>query len=526
MKHSIKWRITNIFVIIVVCCIGSIILFNALFLEKLYVRENVSILKKCYNSISEGIIDAYNNGYTLKELFNGSKSSSDQAETNFVYILRELQDTYSVAVVLMDKDNTTYSLFQDNRRFDKRIMSYIFKNDGSNKKLEIIEKNDKYVIAVNNHSPQFENRDVTTTFVKNYSDLECFGMLSDNETAFYLTIPVGSIKEPVALYNKLLVIISSVIIIVGSMAIYFISDKITKPLLRLSEISKKMSMLEFENKYEGHRDDEIGSLGEHMNEMSSKLEKAIGDLKNANVKLKQDLKEKEQLDIMRQEFVANVSHELKTPIALIKGYAEGLEDNSITKDEESRKYYIDVIKDEAEKMSKMVYQLLDLSQLERGMSDIDIERINLSDVLDGVLKSQHINIENENVKIINEVPKDLYVWADGYKLEEIIRNYFTNAMHYVDENKIIRFSVNDIDDNKTRFSVFDSGVQLSEEDLNRVWEKFYKVDKARTRSYGGTGLGLSIVKAIAEQHNTTCGCYNDEYNGVKGVAFYFDFSTK
>lgn len=553
MKKSIKLRLTISFIIVIICCIGSILLFNTMFLEKLYINEKKSIIKQSYYALEKGITEAYDMGYSLSDLFKKKKNpSSDNDESNLSRFLRELQEIYGVSTILMDSNNKTYSLFQNNSMFDRRMKDYIYKDMANNKNLQILEKNDLYTIAINGNnfiSPRIQrgtsdsgptefyessgpngegelrNRSSIPVFRRD-PDIECFGFLSDNETAFFLTIPVGSIKESIDLFNKVLILVSLVIILIGSVAIYIISNNLTKPLLQLSEISKKMSRLEFENKYEGKSEDEIGILGNSMNELSFKLEKAIKELKNANIQLKADLEKKEHLDLMRQEFVANVSHELKTPIALIQGYAEGLETDGIVDSKDKRDYYVSVIKDETEKMNNMVHQLLDLSALERGLSELDITRINLYEIVNGVCQSFELKFKEKGIELAINIPDDVFIWADGYKTEEVLKNYLSNAINHIDDNKIINIFTKTNSVNTIRLSVFNTGVQLPAEEMDRIWEKFYKVDKAHTRSYGGTGLGLSIVKAIAEQHNTICGCENITIDGKSGMVFYFDFQTK
>lgn len=553
MKKSIKLRLTITFIIVIICCIGGILLFNTLFLEKLYINEKKSIIKKSYYALEKGITEAYDMGYDLSDLFKKRKSTSGESdESNLSRFLRELQEIYGVSTILMDSNNKTYSLFQNNSMFDKRMKDYIYKDLANSNNLQILEKNDLYTIAIHNNNVEMkkiktgtsdggpsnyyesdgpgEGSDVKNRNVamppKKDSDIECFGFLSDNETAFFLTIPVGSIKESIDLFNRVLIIISFITIVVSSVAIFIISQNLSKPLLQLSEISKKMSRLEFENKYEGNSEDEIGILGNSMNELSTKLEKAIRELKNANIQLKADLEKKEKLDLMRQEFVANVSHELKTPIALIEGYAEGLETEGIADSKEKRDYYVSVIKDETEKMNMMVHRLLDLSAIERGMYEPDISRVSLKEIVDGVVNSFSLKLEEKNIKLDSTIEEESYIWADGYQVEEVVKNYLSNAINHVDENKIIKVYVENNINNAIRFKVFNSGLQLQNEEMEKIWDKFYKVDKARTRSYGGTGLGLSIVKAIAEQNNTSFGCENIEIDGNSGMVFYFDFQTK
>lgn len=532
MKKSIKLRFTVTFIIVIICCIGSIFLFNTVFLEKLYINNKKNIIKQSYYALENGISEAYDMGYSLADLFKRRKSeNSSSDESNLSKFLRELQEIYGVSAFLMDSNNRIYSLFQNNTMFDRRIKEYIYGDFSNNKSIKVLEKNELYTMTIHDISIGFNIPSQSMSKrppVMPRKDLyiECFGFLSDNETVFFLTIPIDSIKESIVLFNQILVLVSIVIILIGSIAIYLISNNLVKPLLQLSEISKKMSNLEFENKYECKSEDEIGVLGNSMNELSFKLEKSIKELKSANLQLKADIEKKEQIDHMRQEFVANVSHELKTPIALISGYAEGLETDGIADSKEKRDYYISVIKDETEKMNGIVRQLLNLSELERGNAELDISRINLKEIVLGVSNTFDIKLKEKNINLSIDIPDDIYIWADGFKVEEVIKNYLSNAINHVDDNKIIKLYIKQTTHSFIRFSVFNSGKQLNDEDISKVWEKFYKVDKAHTRSYGGTGLGLSIVKAIAEQHDTVCGCENTSINSIDGVEFYFDFSIK
>ena len=252
-----------------------------------------------------------------------------------------------------------------------------------------------------------------------------------------------------------------------------------------------------------------------MNYMSDRLEKAINELQNANELLKEDIKRKEAIDEMRRDFIANVSHELKTPIALIQGYAEGLNEG-LCEDEESRKYYTEVIMDESEKMNKMVKQLLTLSSLESGNSILNKEKFNITALISNILGSISILIGEKNVNIIFDSNKEIYVYADEFKIEEVITNYISNAIHHVKDFGEIKITVDD-DGKNIIFNVYNTGNPIPKEDLGNVWEKFFKVDKAHSRAYGGSGIGLSIVKAIIEAHNGNV----DVRNINDGVEFGF-----
>ena len=540
MKKSIKWRITIIFVVVIICCLGGVYVFNTLFLEKLYINKREAILKKTYVSLDEIITNAYQKGYKLKDLIGTNKkvlrpgfleidkNTNNLKEPTLVRFLQEIQDVYNISVVLVDGDNNYYSLFQNIQRFDRRIMSYIFQNNKEDNNLKIIEENEKYKITLNifDDRGKLINSDAKSLAFKK-GHLECFGFLSDNSTAFLLSTPLESVKEPVELFNNVLIILSIFSIAIGSIIIYLNAYRIAVPIKKLALLSEKMAKLDFNSKYDDVREDEIGILGNSMNEMSYKLEKTIRELKNANIQLKNDIEQREKLDKMREEFIANVSHELKTPIALIQSYAEGLQCGMATK-KEDKDYYIDVIIDESDKMNKMVHQLLNLSSLESEVGDFDIDRINLYEVVSSVVKSQEIVIQQKNIDLKIKIQKNIYVWMDEFRLEELIRNYLTNAINHINNYKIINIYTNKLNDEKIEIVVFNTGEHLSDENLKNIWEKFYKTDKARTRAYGGTGLGLSIVKAIASKLGNECGCRNIFNDDKKqdGIEFYFVLNLK
>ena len=226
------------------------------------------------------------------------------------------------------------------------------------------------------------------------------------------------------------------------------------------------------------------------------------------------------LDASREEFVANVSHELKTPIALVQGYAEGLKEN-ISEDPESREFYCDVIMDEASKMNQMVKNLLTLNQLEFGNDEVEFARFDIAALVRGVIASCDILIQQAGASVDFVSEEKVYVWGDEFKTEQVVRNYLTNAIHHVDNEKRIEVRIVS-SDGKVRVSVFNSGKPIPEEDVPKLWDKFYKVDKAHTREYGGNGIGLSIVKAIMESFHQGYGVRNFD----NGVEFWFELDAK
>ena len=206
----------------------------------------------------------------------------------------------------------------------------------------------------------------------------------------------------------------------------------------------------------------------------SKIESAGKTL--GAVLLAVDVTEKNNAERTRREFSANVSHELKTPIALIQGYAEGLYDN-INDDSESRKFYCEVIMDEADKMNKMVKKLLTLNQIEFGNNQVNFEHFDIVQVVRTVINSATLLAKQKEAQIEMDDYPQIYVWADEYMIEEVVTNYVSNAINHVDGEKKIKVSLKKTD-KVVRVSVFNTGKCIPEEELDKIWIKFYKVDKA------------------------------------------------
>ena len=222
---------------------------------------------------------------------------------------------------------------------------------------------------------------------------------------------------------------------------------------------------------------------------------------------------------MRKEFLDNVSHELKTPIALIQGYAEGLKEN-ISDDPESREFYCDVIMDESAKMNKLVKNLLVLNQLESGKDEIVTERFDIVSLIQEFFRNG-IMVQQKEAAVIFQEQAPVYVWADEFKVEEVVTNYVSNALNHLEGERQIELKLQ-MEGEKVKVSVFNTGNPIPEEDIPNLWSKFYKVDKARTREYGGSGIGLSIVRAIMEGMNQEFGVQNYE----NGVEFWFTLDRK
>ena len=292
----------------------------------------------------------------------------------------------------------------------------------------------------------------------------------------------------------------------------------------LNDIANEMTNLNFKRKYRiNDSQDEIDELGKSINILSDKLEETIHRLKSNNVELEKDIEGKSKIDEMRKQFISDVSHELKTPISLIQGYAEGLVEN-VNSDEENRKFYADVILDEANKMDKLVKRLLELMKLEYEDRKFNDTKFNIVELINEVIKNSKVVLSENNIEIEFKSKEPIYVYADDFYIEQVVTNYFTNAIKNIEEvngKKKIKIAIRKgKEEGKLRITVFNTGKNIDEENLNRIWTRFYKIDESRDRSKGGTGIGLSLVKAIMTKYKSKYGVTNKK----DGVEFYFEVS--
>ena len=229
------------------------------------------------------------------------------------------------------------------------------------------------------------------------------------------------------------------------------------------------------------------------------------------------------VETLRTDFIANVSHELKTPIALIEGYSEGLLEN-VNSDEESRKFYAEVILDEANKMDKLVKRLLELMKLEYEDRKFNDTKFDIVELINEVIRNSQVMLKEHKIEVEFNQDTPVYVFADDFYIEQVITNYFTNAIKNNTEvggQKRIKISIKKgKEPGKMRVTVFNTGKKIDEENLNRIWTRFYKVDESRNRSKGGTGIGLALVKAIMTKYKSQYGVTNKK----DGVEFYFEIA--
>ena len=315
-----------------------------------------------------------------------------------------------------------------------------------------------------------------------------------------VSAPTDSVLDSLEILRNKADVVALATILVIMMIAVLAGIAMLKPFRRITESISAVTEGYDDNYLHENTYTETIELSEAFNKMSGRM-KTLDDSKN--------------------EFVSNVSHELKTPIALIQGYAEGLKEG-ISDDPESMDFYCDVIIDEAGKMNNMVKKLLTLNQIEFGNEELVMERFDIIELITSIVNANELRASQKGIQIeFNQRDEQIDVWSDEYKIEEVVTNYITNAINHCDFEKRIEVSVERVGDD-VRVHVFNTGKNIPEEDIPNIWQKFYKVDKARTREYGGNGIGLSIVKAIMDSYGKGFGVINKS----NGVEFWFDLDGK
>ena len=490
MKKTFSHKVSKIFIVLVALTLFLCWLINCTFLVQFY-----------YLDKKDALMDAY------KAINSASITESIQSQEFYVEMEQICGRNNLSLIILNEEEQPVFSTTNAAELFmlHRQILEYIYGygNNQDNMEVKIFYQDEKIIIQ------RRKNAHTKMNYMEIWGELETGGY-------FLIRTPVESIRESVNLSNQFLMYVGIAAIVLSAFVIHGVTKKLTRPIRELARISEEITSLNFEAKYVSTGTIEVDELGENMNQLSETLEKTISELKAANNELKSDIEKKEKIDEMRQEFLSNVSHELKTPIALIQGYAEGLMEGAF-EDEENKAFYCEVIMDEANKMNNLVKNLLELNRIEFGNEEITFSRMDIVEFIHGVLSSFKLTCEQSGIQILFEAEGPIYVWGDEFKLEEVFQNFLTNAIHHAEGEKKIEICVAPWHENNIEISVFNTGKPIPEEDISRIWEKFYKVDKARTREYGGNGIGLSIVKAIMESMHKPFGVENFD----NGVRFWF-----
>lgn len=346
-------------------------------------------------------------------------------------------------------------------------------------------------------------------------NLVLVGSLS-NGLFIELRIPIASIHASINLMNQFVLMTGLLLFLLSLVVAYVISITFTKPIRDMNASTMRLKQLDFKTHLEVTSNDELGQLAESINELSVVLSQTISRLNTQNQQLAHEIKEKTKLDNKRKELLNNVSHELKTPLALMHGYAEALQLN-VVMDPDKIHLYADIIHEETQKMTAIIESLLHINHIESGDLRLDISAFDVTACLRDEINRVEPLLTSEQVALTTDLEKPTWVAADRVLIERVISNLLTNAIWHGRAPKSLHISLDQRAD-KTRVSFSNPTSPLTPLQLENLWESFYKVDDARKRAESGHGIGLSVVKAIMQAHKQGFGV--DQVNDT--ITFWFE----
>ncbi len=313
--------------------------------------------------------------------------------------------------------------------------------------------------------------------------------------AMLINVPLAPVEDTTSILKQQLIFITFILVLAALLISFFLSRGFTRPILEIKKASEIMALGDFSVRINSRKQDEIGKLAETINYLGQQLSK---------------------IEQLRKDLIANVSHELRTPLSLIRGYAETIRDVSSSVPEKRDKQ-LGIIIEEAERLSRIVDDILNLSQLQAGYFSLNLSHFNLRELLDNIVNRYNILSEKTGINIIQQYSGDALVEADETRIEQVLYNLINNAFNHTPEYGFIKVNVIDEMD-AVRIEVSDTGMGIPEEDIHHIWDRYYKAEKTGGKRSLGTGLGLAIVKEVLEAHSSVFGV---ESKREMGTTFWF-----
>ena len=439
--------------------------------------------------------------YKVNSVKSGIEELKRELQVDEDIDIDELLDKFSysnnIDIILVSKDNNNlinniiYSSFREGANSPNNI-PFLY----NNKQYERFQMFKKYDLQLN-----VDESLNTTQFV--YKLINKTGSLNIDEAVYIKSLnkvyhmivhfpisPENEAADSIALFFPFAII--AIIIIAFTISIFY-SLLISRPLIKINKVAKKMANLDFDNIIEINGEDEIGELSNSLNLMNKNLKESFDKLERMNLQLTEEIERERRLEKERREFIATISHELKSPITIINGQLEGMIYN-IGKYKDRDKYLKEsygVI----QKMSELVQEILHLSERENGEFKYNFVNVNISRVTNNVVRELRYFIDEKNLILENDINEEVFVTADEKLIKKVITNIVKNAITHspVNEKIIINLSSDEL-------TVENTGITIPNDQIGNIFNAFYRVDKSRNRKTGGTGLGLYIVKTILDKH--------------------------
>ncbi len=480
LKFSLKNKLFLVILFVLIFNIVLSVILGTTLFDKMYTNDKLNSLKSGVDNIKSDYLSGNVNN-TVNEIIN----YETQNMTICIFSL-------NIETGIGEIEYYSRQRYFSSNPFDNEILQMIknlYKESAFNEL-----KNNNYFIK----NIQTGRQDNNITVLSKIKDGKY--ILMQTPVKFIRDISYSAIK-----YSMYISVFSLCIV---AIIMYFVADKTTKPIRQLQVIADKISNLNFSERCDILSEDEIGLLSVSINNMADKLQDYVE-------KLKEDLIRQEKSEKMTKQFIANVSHDFKTPLTLIMSYSEALTDMDDI-DEETKKDYLNIIINEGKKMSEFVQELLKLSQLEGGIIKLEKTNFSINEIIDDTINKNSIISREKNIIVEKHTSDNSIVYADYFRIEQVFQNLYENAVKYCNYGGTVRVSTS-VNENKCRVSIFNTGQKISDEDIENIFISFYRADKSR-KSMGSYGLGLAIVKVTLDMHNEKCGVNNLE----DGVEFWFE----
>ena len=426
-------------------------------------------------------LKTYYREFRLNKLENSVKKVLNSFhDSNYEDLLDDISLEDEICIEVVNNNMTKYLSVI----YNKGCMGAETSIENSYYKKDFINSNlSKKVYTLIN--PRFKNKTII------------YGIKLDDSNYAFVSASLEPIDTTITVLKNQFIYVTMLVIILSLIVSYFVSRKISSGVIKINREAKKLSKGNFDVKFD--TDQPILELSE----LAKTLEYT-----------KDELSKTENL---RRELLANVSHDLKTPLTMIKAYAEMVRDVTY-KDDTKRTKDLNIIIEETDRLNVLVNDILELSKIQPGTQKLTIEQFDLEKFVKNIIKRYDIMSENKKYKFKVSINKNIIVSADRKRIEQVMYNLINNAINYTGDDKKIIISALELE-NTVRIEVKDTGKGIDKEELENIWDKYYKIDKTHSREQVGSGVGLSIVKNILINHNCNYGVESIKGNGT---IFYFE----
>ena len=459
---SFRGKLITLSVGVLVCYQMLVILFNILFMEPYYLHR-----------VERSLINAYKTLAAMEEL--DSTVVSQLEEDNLSIVIASRED-----MTILYNSQTPPDQMHD---MVDRVLPQIEETAQDLTDGYFVNTNEIRTKNQSGSSHANTMRRVTLGGITDY-------YLVDISTTY------ASIDQAISVSMQFSMLVGIIIILIGTIAYSRLSTLVTRPVAQITDIANKIAHLDFSERCDVNTNDEIGDMAVSINTMSDFMQTHIQQLEQANQLLKEDMHLRHEQNIARNNLLANLSHDLKTPIGLISGYADGLRSGMAKTDTEIREY-CDVIVDESDRMMNLIVRMMELFRLESGSVELQPEEFDLADLLNYIVEIFTIEVDRYGLNFTQDYSDCLYIHEDYFSVEQVLTNYMQNAISHMGQEHELKLYVKDTG-SSYRVCVFNSAAPLAEDELSHIWDSFYRGDKSRTRSRRESGLGLSIVRGNME----------------------------